>query len=259
MKKLILLLTIALTFANTAFAQIGSADKDLVFTPITPCRIIDTRLIGGGVGTPIPASSTYSFAAGGLSSYATLGGSATDCGLLTPGLNIAALAVNFVVVSPSAAGYITAFPFGVTRPTASTLNYTAGEVVANSAIVKVSQTSVTWMSVYSLATTHLVADVTGYYSRPLPTALQCINVKNTVAFVVPASGSRSIPDADIAACPAAYTGMSYIWQYAGVGSGGIAVWDNDYGTQLGLSHAPYTTTGNTSISLYLGRRCCRIP
>lgn len=259
MKKLILLLAIALTFANTAFAQIGSADKDLVFTPITPCRIIDTRLIGPTPGTPIAAGATYVFVTGGVSSFASAGGSATNCGLQTAGLNIAAISVNFVAVSPSAAGYITVYPAGGVQPTASTLNYTAGEVVANSAIVKVSQTSSTAMNIYSLATTHLVADVTGYYSRPLPTALQCINVKNAVAFVVPASGSRSIPDADIAACPAAYTGMSYIWQYAGVGSGGIAVWDNDYGTQLGLSHAPYTTTGNTSISLYLGRRCCRIP
>ena len=34
-------------FSTGASAQIGSLSKDLVFTPLTPCRIMDTRNPGG--------------------------------------------------------------------------------------------------------------------------------------------------------------------------------------------------------------------
>jgi hypothetical protein len=254
MKKLFLMLATALTFTTTAFAQIGSADKDLVFTPITPCRILDTRLFGGGAGTLIPAGTTYSYAVGGLTSYATLGGSTTDCGLLTPGLNIAALAINFVVVAPSAAGYITAFPYLGTRPTASTVNYTAGEVVANSAIVKVSQSSATWMSVYSLATTHLVADVTGYYSKPVATALECIEMTATSSLLAGLTAT-----AGTAVCPAGYTltggscgSPSFDGKVVSTRSFGI-------GTAFQSHSCTYKNESLGTINFTASANCCRIP
>jgi hypothetical protein len=197
MKKLILLLATALTFTTTAFAQIGSADKDLVFTPVAPCRILDTRLMGAG-GTPILAGATNNYVAGSVANFTAIGGSATDCGLQAAGLNVAAIAVNFVAVSPSAAGYITVFPYNGVQPTASTVNYTAGAVVANSAIIKVSQASLTAMSIFSLATTHVVADVTGYYSRPVATAVNCTTVSG-VATNVAAGTYVSLPTLNCAA------------------------------------------------------------
>jgi hypothetical protein len=254
-KKIVILLTAMLTFTTSALAQIGSADKDLVFTPITPCRILDTRLFGGVAGTPIPAASTYSYAVGGLTSYATLGGSATDCGLLTPGLNIAALAINFVVVSPSAAGYITAYPYLATRPTASTVNYTAGEVVANSAIVKVSQSSSTWMSVYSLATTHLVADVTGYYSKPVATALQCVEMTASETLVVGTSATLGT-----AVCPAGYSitggscGSSLLDQGRLISSKSFGI-----GTAFQSHSCTFKNEGTSILTFTASAICCRIP
>ena len=47
MKKLILSIVAMLTLATSAFAQLGSLTSDLVFTPLTPCRIVDTRVAGG--------------------------------------------------------------------------------------------------------------------------------------------------------------------------------------------------------------------
>ena len=44
MKKLFIVLAAMLTFTSTAFAQLGSLASDLVYTPVTPCRIFDTRI-----------------------------------------------------------------------------------------------------------------------------------------------------------------------------------------------------------------------
>jgi hypothetical protein len=255
MKKPIILLAAMLTFTTATFAQIGSSSSDLVFTPVSPCRILDTRLIGGGAGTPIPAGATVSYSAGGLSSFVASGGSPTDCGI-TAGLNVAAVAINFVVVSPSAAGYITVFPSGGTQPTASTVNYTAGAVVANSAIVKVSQTSTTAMSIFSLATTHVVADVTGYYSKPVSVgSLECV-AANDASTTVPASTLLQSVTAPV--CDAGYSKTATSCSF--------------YGNQMVLRKTETSPIGNGSVSscvydnpaasaqtVFITSTCCRIP
>ena len=48
-----------------------------------------------------------------------------------------AVVLNVTAVTPSAGGFLTVFPTGVTRPTSSTLNYTAGSIVPNGTMVKI--------------------------------------------------------------------------------------------------------------------------
>ena len=184
MKNFMMRMAALLFLAAPAFAQFGfSSTTDLVFTPLTPCRIVDTRVAGG----TIPALATRGFKAWGAN-FTAQGGSTTNCGI-PQNTNVAALDLNVVVVGTGADGYITLFPFGVAQPTASTLNYLAGAVLANGAAVKVSQASLAndW-NVYTSAATHFVADVTGYYSRPVATALECIDVAGPQV-TVPASAS----------------------------------------------------------------------
>ena len=118
-----------------------------------------------------------------------------------------------MVVGTLADGYITAFPSNATQPNASTLNYFAGAVLANGATVKVSQSSLTsdW-NLFSLATTHFVADVTGYYSMPVATALQCIEVAGPTVSVPASSADFQL----IApACTAGYTRVGINFDSAG--------------------------------------------
>jgi hypothetical protein len=148
---------------------IGSLSSDLVYTPITPCRIVDTRNVVSGAFT---ALSTRNFIGWGTS-FAAQGGAANDCGLPrgVDGPNNAALAVNFAIVGPAADGYITAFPANATTmPLAATLNYYAGDVKANNTVLKLSQTTGTGphFKIYSTSTSHLIADVVGYYAKPKP-------------------------------------------------------------------------------------------
>jgi hypothetical protein len=191
MKKLMFVTLAMLTFASTASAQLGTGDKDLVFTPITPCRLFDTRISQGGTGA-IPAAGTKGFAVWGQTSFAAQGGSATNCGL-TANADTAAVAVNLTVVAPAAGGYITAYPAGVTAPTAATVNFNAGDIKGNFAIVKVQQTGAAPnLNIFSTSATDVVGDVVGFYSKPVATALNCATVSG-VATNVAAGAYASLP------------------------------------------------------------------
>ena len=56
------------------------------------------------------------------------------------------------------------------------MNFVAGAVVGNNAILKLSQTgSADHFKVFSTSNVHLVADIVGYYLKPVATALQCVD------------------------------------------------------------------------------------
>jgi hypothetical protein len=144
---------------------LGALSSDLVYTPVTPCRIMDTRNPGADAGM-LNAGSTRSFM-GWNGSYTVQGGDNTDCNLPFSTDN-AALVLNFTAVNPSSGGYITAYPADAAKPLAATLNFGAGEVKGNNAFLKLNQTTnQVDFNVYSTASTHLVADVVGYYAKPV--------------------------------------------------------------------------------------------
>jgi hypothetical protein len=205
MKKLIALAVGLLTLVTSAFAQIGSLSSDLVFTPVTPCRIMDTRNAGSKSGI-LAAGSTRGFYAW-ASFYTDQGGAATSCNALF-GVNEAAIVVNFTVVTPDTAGYITAYPADLAvRPTAATVNFAAGAVVGNNATLKVAQVaSGDGFKIYTTSNTHVVADIVGYYSKPVVTPLQVTEVSTSTN----QTGEFSVTSG---VCPTGYsvTGSGHNW------------------------------------------------
>jgi hypothetical protein len=170
--------TIVLTACSTlASAQLGTPNTDLVYTPVTPCRIIDTRNAGTASGI-LAVGSARGFIGWGAS-YANQGGAASNCNI-PANTDTAAIVVNFTVVSPSTGGYITAYPSGAAQPLAASLNFNAADVKGNNAILKLNQTAnaPTHFNIYTTSTTHLVADVVGYYARPV--ALGTFNDRDLV-------------------------------------------------------------------------------
>jgi hypothetical protein len=152
-------------YAKPVALPLASLSSDLVYTPLTPCRIVDTRNPAAATGA-ITAGLTRSFV-GWYDSYTFQGGDNSDCGLPFS-TNNAAIVVNFAVVYPDRAGYITAFPADKTKPVAATVNFVAGDVKGNNTILKLNQTTgQADFNVYSYATTDLVADVVGYYAKPV--------------------------------------------------------------------------------------------
>ena len=78
-------------------------------------------------------------------------------------LDATALSANFTAIAAPGAGHLTVYNCTATRPTASTLNYYAGETVPNAGLFPLS--SAGELCLFSPQTIHLVIDVTGYF-RP---------------------------------------------------------------------------------------------
>lgn len=181
--------------------DLGEPGTDLVFVPITPCRIIDTRLAGG----QIAANTVRNFDVTAVSDYAFQGGDASNCGGAGAAGSFAAAAINFTVVTPASAGYITAFPFLTTQPLAATVNYTPGSIVGNYTAVRLDQgASANELSVYSFAQTHLVADLVGYFINPALGVIDCQETTSAnITVNANSTGTGSSP-----ACATGYTIIS---------------------------------------------------
>ncbi len=118
-----------------------------LFHGLSPSRLVDTRTGSGGV-TP---------GAGGVVAVQVTGVGGV------PAAGVTAVVLNTTVVGSSAAGYVTAYPAGQPRPTASTVNFTQGAVVANRVLVPVGAGGV--VDLYNAAgNTPLLVDVTGWFT-----------------------------------------------------------------------------------------------
>jgi hypothetical protein len=231
--------------SRDATLALGDPATDLVFVPVTPCRLFDTRLAGG----PIPAESVRAFDVNGIG-LGFQGGSSGDCSG-SGGAAFAAAVVNLTVVAPGGAGYITAYPLDAPQPLASSLNYTAGAIVGNEVVVKLDQSAgVMDLNVYSYAQTHLVGDLVGYFAAPRATPLECTE-KSAVSGTITVGNLAYVTTPS---CDAGYTATS--GGCAGSSSSGRLALDRT----LANSHActfinegPGNLTGTSYV------RCCRIP
>ena len=244
-----------------ASAQLGAIANDLVFTPITPCRIIDTRYIGTyPVGTRIAANSTRSFEVTSTANYSAQGGSATNCGGAGADGNYAAALINFTTVTPTGAGYITAYPNGATKPLASTLNYDGSDVKGNSAVIKLNQAGGLDLNVFSVSSTHLIADLLGYYATPKATKLDCVTSNSAETVVLPTTFAEVFTPQ----CNSDYeiTGGG-CYQTAGTGvyvSKGFYISSSTHPTNPNAQACRiYNSSTTSAISVKAEGRCCRIP
>jgi Pro-kumamolisin, activation domain/Bacterial Ig-like domain (group 3) len=124
------------------------------YSPIAPVRICDTR----------PESS---FSPTNQCTGATIGAGLTKTISVANGspipANATSVVLNVTAVNPAApGGFMTVYPTGTTQPTASNLNYTTGETVAN--LVQVGVGTSGDVSFFSSSRTDLVVDVEGYTS-----------------------------------------------------------------------------------------------
>ena len=237
--------------AGFEIQALGSLSGDLTYTPLVPCRIVDTRVAGGAIA----ANGTRSFKAVNSANFTSQGGSATNCGTL--GLAASAVALNITAVTPSSGGYATVYPFGASQPVASSVNYSAGAVVNNaivSAIPNPLQSSD--FTVYTFAQSHYVIDIVGYFAPPVATTLECTGtyVSQTVA------GSSPF-DIQIPTCPATYSLMGAGCRTLGLNQADWAInglnRTSAGGTLTAFCSGTNTTTGNIMVSGTAN--CCRVP
>ena len=107
--------------------------------------------------------------------------------------DVRVVAVNVTATQTEGAGYLTIFPCGRPRPTASTLNYLPGQTIANSAITVVGDGGN--ICIFTLAAAHIVIDVSGHFPAEVlpppptvpPSELPLSPGRNASEFVLPAS------------------------------------------------------------------------
>jgi hypothetical protein len=124
-------------------------DVPLKFYALPPCRAVDTRGADGPRGGPaIPAQRIRTFFLAGV------------CGVPS---DAAAVSANLTVVSPTFAGNLRAFPGEGPSPLTSIINYKAGQVKANNAVLRLGAGEVSLQNDQGTGTVHVVLDVNGYF------------------------------------------------------------------------------------------------
>lgn len=127
-------------------ARIAGAVQDAGgrLNTVEPARLLDTRVEGGAIS----GGSTRSLAITGR------GG--------VPVSGVRAVVLNVTAIDPTRPGFLTVFPGGSTRPTASNLNFVARQVVPNLVTAGVGRDGT--VSIYNSAgETHVAADVVAWY------------------------------------------------------------------------------------------------
>ncbi|MGA2369802.1 MAG: choice-of-anchor tandem repeat GloVer-containing protein, partial [Candidatus Korobacteraceae bacterium] len=117
------------------------------FTPVTPCRLVDTRK----TNDPIQGGTSQSY------TLPQLGG----CNIPS---SAAAYSLNVTVVPITTLGYLTIWPTGEAQPGVSTMNSPDGRIKANAAIVPAGTNGA--VSVYVTDTTNIILDIDGYFTTP---------------------------------------------------------------------------------------------
>ncbi|WP_187219136.1 RCC1 domain-containing protein [Actinokineospora xionganensis] len=140
---------LAAATALLSITVIGSASAAPVpvagsgFTELEPVRVLDTR---GGAGIPV---------AGGASVTLDLSAKVPE--------SATAVVLNVTGTAPTRDTYVTVFPHGAERPTASNLNLSAGETRPN--LVTVAIGVGRKVELFNNAgSVHLVADLAGFYA-----------------------------------------------------------------------------------------------
>ena len=77
-----------------------------------------------------------------------------------------AVTLNVTSTGSLAAGFVTVFPCGASRPNTSNLNFAAGATVANAVTTSVGDGGA--VCIYNSAPTHVIVDVGGYFARSAP-------------------------------------------------------------------------------------------
>ncbi|TME45331.1 MAG: hypothetical protein E6I56_09600, partial [Chloroflexi bacterium] len=116
------------------------------FVGITPTRLLDTRQGFGPLGQDETAT----------------------LGLTGPGASqVSAVVLNVTVADTTGPSYLTVWPDGQPRPTASDLNWVAGLIVPNLVVVKVGNNAT--IDFYNhVGSTDVIVDMVGYYGVNVP-------------------------------------------------------------------------------------------
>ena len=152
--------SVTTSFTVTVVATPAPPAPDYI--PLTPARLTDTRA----------GQATIDFRYAGIGLRAA--GTTLELAVAGRGgvpVDAAAVALNVTSADSFQAGFVTVYPCGAPRPTASSVNYSTGVVTANAVITQVGVDGK--VCLFTSGTTAMVVDVNGYF--PATTNLHTFN------------------------------------------------------------------------------------
>ncbi len=146
----------AVLLAGLAGEVTATPVTGLVYTPITPCRIVDTRV----TGTPFAAKETRTFQTNGA---ATQGGGACTVysGTIPSALSLNVTVDATALGSPTQSGFLNLLSQNGTNT--SWMNFVGGQTIANAGVAAINSADGSF-SIKTQNPANVVVDVFGYFS-----------------------------------------------------------------------------------------------
>jgi len=252
--------------------KLALTTNDQVFIPITPCRILDTRMIGGppNSGGPIASGtsrrfffyyteSNWSWATGAFGS-AGQGGAAGLATSACPGTMLTTAQGTLGSVAPSAAvatvtaanttaaGNFIIWGGAGAAPATSAVNWLAGQAVANTTVIPAGGRGAVEDFAIQVngpsGQADAIVDVIGYFVENHATELDCIQLNASGPIGAGSNGFVSYP-----ACTTGYTRTGGFC----VGLQGTILFDT------GPVACGIFNPMSTAISVTAATICCRVP
>ena len=129
-----------------------------LYEPLAPVRVCDTRSGNPSGLSGAAAQCNGQSLEGGIARIVQVAGVGG-----VPSSGVEAVVLNVTVTDPTSGGFLTVYPAGASRPTASNLNFVAGATVPNRVIVPVSPSG--QVELYASAgSVDAIVDVGGWYA-----------------------------------------------------------------------------------------------
>lgn len=233
--------------------------SDLVYTALSPCRIMDTRFASGasGVNGPLVGNTLYQ-----IPGYITTGTNwsqygqlapLSDCGLNSAvGGNIWAVAIVITILNPNFDAYLGVSDSSSLSTVLSkvALNFTHGQGLSTMYIVP-QGTNTIYFAMPAGLSANLIFDVVGYFANAQASALDCVDGPAGPLVLADTATGTAVSGA----CAAGYNIVGgscdpqvYGMRLAGSRHFNPQTWACDYTNQSGASHTVNAIA-----------RCCRTP
>jgi hypothetical protein len=229
--------------AGSARAKVlGDANKDLVYTPLSPCRLIDTR----GFGAPIQGGP---FAPEERRSYAPAGG----CGIPTSGVATLMISFTSLNTTPLSGGYLAILAPGAPVSTTVDIFNQGQNWSASNAVVATGGAG--QFDIYVAgARPEIVIDILGYFAPPSGTIVTSLTAgAGLTGGTITGAGNLGLASTQLlptTACTPSQvpTWNGSAWTCGTGGGGGGTGTVTSITTGTGLTGGPITTTGTISLS-----------
>jgi hypothetical protein len=250
---------------------LGDSAKDLVFVPVAPCTVWDTRYATNPVaGGTITDGATRSFQVSKPSTpadFSSLGGN-SSCNEATAafaGGTPAAVMLTVYASNASSNGWLTFYKYSDPDPSQATISvyYAPGPTKTQNVIAKVNGGAYDVSATSRFGSVDASASVVGYFMRSPATPLECTtSVINPGTGITVAANGGGLDFGVASSCPAGYTATSVACAKAGSVPSGLMLTQGGGLPGSGFFSCSWRNASSTPLNggdFSVITNCCRLP